>query len=71
MSHECLLNKYNETQSRVTGLKQVLSKHLLLLNLKFSKIKGEREKKHAGVPDKRDARHLYVGGPSTCEHMVG
>ena len=43
----------------------------LILNLKFSKIKGEREKKHAGVPDKRDARHLYVGGPSTCEHMVG
>ena len=60
MLHECLLNKYDETQSGVTDLKQVLSKRLLLLHLKVSKIKREREGKHAGVPDTRDARRLYI-----------
>lgn len=46
MLHECLLSKYNETQSKVTGLKQVLSKCLLFLHLKVSKIKGEREREN-------------------------
>ena len=71
MLHECLLNKYNETQSKVTGVKQVLSKCLLFLHLKVSKIKGERERENTGVPDKRDARHLLVGGLSTCERRAG
>jgi len=43
--HTCLLNEHIKTQSRVSDLKQVLSKYLLFLRLKVKRqlvlVKGE------------------------------